>query len=155
MKEIIKICIKHGSLTKELVIKSRINSKGKRTYRCKICMKIQHKNHYEKNKLKILSKNKKYFDEHPDFKNRSKRKMYKLNPKKYIAKSVKWDKENRERKKDRQKKFKTEAVSNLFKSYVKQTLVRGTNLMHKDLSDELVNLAKAVFTLKRKIKNDT
>lgn len=90
MNDIIKICVKHGNLKLNQVIKQG-QKKEIVKYRCKQCMSEAHKKHYIKNKDKVLKAHKKYQMKDPEkskeMKNFSKRKQYALNPKKYLEKT--------------------------------------------------------------------
>lgn len=83
------ICKHHGNLFIDAVIKSG-HRDGKQRYKCRMCMKRLHANHYANNKLKIRERHRAYFESNPDkirdIKNASKRKMYALDPDKYRMK---------------------------------------------------------------------
>ncbi len=157
MNDIIKICKIHGELFLSSVIKARINSQGKRTYRCKLCMRESHAKHYQNNRDKVLESHKKYISQDPikaqQQKNASKRKMYSLDPQKYLKKTKEYEKNNPEKRSARQKRFKDKAVLELKDSYVKQNIVKGTGLKHSHIPDVLVEIKRDLLKLKREIKN--
>lgn len=150
MKKILKICIHHGELDENLVKKVKINSEGKIIYNCKICSKIYQKKYYKINKLKLLEKSKKFFNERPGYKKEARKRAYKLNPEKYRKYSYSWNMNNQEKLRETRKK----SVFNLSKSYVKSLVANSTNLRHKDIPDYFIELMRAHLLLKRKIKND-
>jgi hypothetical protein len=156
-EKIIKNCKYHGNLYIGDIIKKGTNSKGIQTYRCKKCMHILHKNHYENNKDKVKKAHKEYREKDPqkyrEICNKSKRKMYSLDKEKYQKRQLDWDKNNPDMKSKRQKRYKDKAVKELNDIYVKQHLVAGTGLKHADIPQELVELKRTMMLLKRNIKD--
>lgn len=153
----LKKCLKHGDLFLPDLIKSgKSRWTGGQLYKCRQCMRIFHKTHYLANREKILSAHDKYRQENTEkyreIKNKSKRKMYALNQKKYTKRSHDYDKLNPQKKIERQKRNKNTATKELKDVYVKQQLVRGTKLLFKDIPQDMVDTYKEVMKIKRAIK---
>lgn len=53
-------CGVHGALSLEEVMKSGKHASGNVRYKCRVCQHRLQKNHYEKNKAKVLAKNSQY-----------------------------------------------------------------------------------------------
>lgn len=156
----VKICDKHGKLFvhKGQVIKAGKEKSGAQRYKCKQCMKDYHKEHYKNNKEKVLAAHEKYKNQDPEkyrnIKNASKRKCWALNKEKYIKNSIEYDKKNPDKKRARQKRFKNNATKELRDVYVKQQIVRGTELLHKHIPQEMVDITRVIMKIKRISKNN-
>lgn len=154
MNEIIKVCKKHGELTIDFLIKARINTNGEQAYRCKICMQELHRDHYKKNKEKVLLAHDLYRQKDPlkyqDIKNSSKRKMYALNPEKYRELSQRRD--TKEKKNARNKIYREKIVNNLSDVYVKKIISDNSGLSRSCIPGSWVGVIKECIKLKRKIK---
>lgn len=157
LEKVFKICRVHGELFEDTVIKSGINKKtGEQHYRCKECMKMMHKDHYERNKEKVKAAQQIYKakdpHKHREMKNASNRKTWQKNKEEYRKRRTKWDKENPEKKSARQKKYKDKAVRTLSDKYVKQVLVKDSGLKFSAIPDNIVKIKRELIKLKRIIK---
>ncbi len=154
---VVKICKMHGELDFSKVIKAKVTVKGEQRYRCKLCMQELHKPHYEKNREKVLTAHATYRNQDPkkyqEIKNASKRKMYALHLDKYRKDRDEREKRNPEKKKLRQQRYKNKSVESLSDAYIKQNLVRETNLKFADVPQELVETKRASMQFKRLIKS--
>lgn len=150
-------CPTHGDLYLKDVIKSgKSRYTGIQSYKCRQCHKKIKQDYYKRNKEYVLAKCQEYRNKNPEkvqeIKNASKRKMFALDAEKYRQRRTKYDKDNPEKKRKRQRKFQRLATENLYDSYVKQQIVKGTDLKHSDIPQPVVDAARDMIKLKRFIK---
>ncbi len=159
MDEPILECKKHGKCYSDDVIKKgKSRWTGEQGYRCRKCMKELHKAHYELNKTEVLLKNQKRRKADPE-----KVRLQKLNSrlKKQSVESQKtrerferWEKRNPQDAAERNRKFKIQSVRELNDSYVKQSIVKRSNLKSADIPQNLIEAKRAILFLKRRVKKD-
>lgn len=150
-------CPTHGDLYLKDVIKAgKSRYTGIQNYKCRVCHQQIKKEYYKRNKEYVLAKCQEYKNKNPEkireIKNASKRKMFAIDAEKYRKKRDKYDKNNPEKKRARQKRFQRNAIENLTDSYVKQQIVRNTDLKHKDIPQPVVEMSRDIMKLKRFIK---
>lgn len=161
--EIVKICKVHGGLTKDKIYKNKNGDKF--SLKCKYCVK-ETGHQYQKNNREKCNKRKKEWN----YKNRERLlKRIKLYRQKNIIKLRLQEKKrlekNPERVKNNQKKYMSKPesqekrrvadrirIKNLANGYVKKNLIARTNLLAKDIPQELVELKKSQLLLKRELK---
>lgn len=141
INDIIKTCKTHGALKREQVVKKTKSATGEQLYRCKACLSIFHRNHYEKNRERLLKQTK-------DF-NNADRERYLTRKRKYSKKyrELHGDEERlRIRKQDRK------YIDNLDDRYVKKLLTKRSNMKGTDMPQQLINLKRVIVKIKRKVK---
>lgn len=138
MSEIVKICKKHGSLTKDDCYKSIY-------YRCKKCAYIKAEEWRIKNPLKAKEIRKKY---HKDNKEKmlEKQRLYNRSDKSKAAHRKAWKEKNYT------KKYHSIPCKELHEKYVIQQIIRRSNLKKEDVPYCLIEITKIYIQLKRKIK---
>lgn len=152
-----KKCVTHGALYKDDVIKAGKNRSGEQCYKCKMCMKELHKKHYELNKTKVSLKHKEYRENNRDKRRETKRlsRIRNDTPKQRQATRERWERwkeKNPERASILKREIKKAAVKNLNDSYIKQQLLRNTNLKSDEIPDILVDLKRTMMAIRRTIK---
>lgn len=153
-------CKEHGDLfvhMKGAVIKAGRDPRGDRRYKCRLCMKIFHKIHYENNKDKVSIAQKKYREENPEKVKETKRVSAKKMRNIYRERHIQRRKDERilnpYASKERQKRYRKKSISELGDPYVKEKLVDGTSLKFDDIPQEMVDAQREVMRLRRIIKN--
>ena len=141
MNDIVKVCKTHGNLTREQVIKKNKSASGLQLYRCKACLKIFHRNHYEKNRERLLQQAK-------DF-TINNRELY-LERKKIYSKTYREKHKDEERARIRRldKRYR----DSLDDKYIRKTLTRRSSLKAKVIPQEMVDTKKTIMKIRRKIK---
>jgi len=156
MTDIVKTCKNHGDLTLDHLIRSGLQKNGSISYRCKLCMKDIHKNNYEKNKIKIRERHRKYREEnyhhYREISNKSAKKNRDLNPEKEKNRKELYRKNNKEKIRKRQINFKNKAVKELRDVYIKQRLTERSILKHSDIPRVLLEAKRASLLLHRELK---
>lgn len=142
--EILKKCDIHGDLKRDQVVKRDKDKEGKILWRCKECLHKCQKNHYKKNKDKILEKHKNYRKENTEVVALIRKNYYEK------VKDTKEYKANYRKNARARDRKKTEELAD---GYIKKLLVRGSSLQYKDIPDELVKLGRDIYKLKRIMKN--
>lgn len=151
---IVKVCMYHGPLDENQANKSKKTNGF--SYRCKQCQKESHKKHYEANKEHVKTKQKQYREENKEkvreIKRASYRKhgyKYNSNWKKYRLKRMMCDPEKEQIENTLRKRKARETLTD---GYVRNIVVRRSNLKHKDIPQQVVDFARQVLLLKRKLK---
>jgi hypothetical protein len=152
----LKVCIRHGDLYQPDVIKSGKHPNGEQNYKCRWCMKVMHKKHYELNKAKVLAAHTDYRKRKPE-KIKEMRKIYKEKNKddelrKTKERWAKWEQKFPKAAKRRNQRFKEKSVETLNDSYIKQSLQRSTGLKSENIPITLIEAKRAVMMLKRGVK---
>lgn len=165
MNEIIRTCKKHGDLTQNDLIKKGIE-RGKQRYGCRKCQKELHHKNYDKNREKILDRNRLYRELNQEKIKVIKhnynilnidliRKRRHENRKKYDATYRKLYKENNRLKVMHAEKIRMERYrKNITNSYLKngiQWMKKGL-IKFDDLPSEVIEIKRQCLFIKRKIK---
>ena len=155
---ILKVCTVHGELDETKVIKSGKSKMGLQFYKCKECMKFFHRNHYERNKEKVLLKIKERRDadpiKHKEMKRRSYLKHFDANREKNNRRSRYYKETNGESERLRAQLKKRREIDTLAVRYVKEILVKRTGFKRADIPIEMVDIKRIILRLKRLAKDE-
>lgn len=137
----IKKCKKHGDLTEKDIIKKGKLQSGRQAYRCKRCQQELHKSNYQSNKEKIVEKVKKYRADNVEKVIEWKRDYFEKNKERY-----------RERKRENDKNLYAKSREELSDRYIKNLIIRRSELKFNDVPNEFVELKRSLYKLKTGIK---
>ena len=133
-----KVCAKHGVLTKDDLIKKGKTKAGTPQYRCRMCMKDLHDKYYEINRDIILNKQNQYRIDNPDKRTEAKYKSWKKHADK-----------NRDKDNERRKRFDKKQTETLADRYMKKLIVKGTTLSWTDIPQSMIELKRSLLLLKK------
>ena len=153
-EEIKKTCIHHGALNITQVIKAGFEY-GQQRYKCRLCMKRMHAEHYKANREKVLAKHAIYRKENPEKVRETKRNWF-IKAISNRAEYSRKNKEYRKRKRDLlalyDKDKKRKHYRELADYYVRKLMIGRSKLSSKDIPIEAVEACRAILLLKREIK---
>lgn len=156
INEPLKICSKHGKLFRENVIKAGLKRNSEIAWKCKLCMKELHAKNYEINKLKLKIKHETYRKENPEKVKACKKNWRAKNLEKEKADRRKryrdWEIRNPEKARAADKKWRDKAITTLSDSYMRHSILRGSNLKASEIPSTLIEAKRAVMMLKRGLK---
>lgn len=154
----VKVCIWHGDLYIEDVVKRGKTVDGEQRYRCKHCMHKQQKTHYEMYKVKVQLKQREYKLNNRQKVLEIKRKSRLKNKHKYVKQKREYSQRYREmnldKERNRDKISKREAREKLTDGIILKDLRRNTVLMSEDFSEEFIETIRAIKLLKRGVKKE-
>lgn len=154
MSEVILNCKYHGACSIEQVIKCRKDKDGNQKYRCKACMKIMHKNHYQKNKEKVREHVANYRKENilkvRETRNRSKKKHREKNREKNKKRAAEYRIAHKEQVKARDKRYRHNSIREITDAYIRRLYFRGKQ--EYEILKELADLFRISLLLKRERK---
>lgn len=154
MSEIVKVCKKHGELRKaQTWIKNYYkNGSIKRYLLCKVCLCEQSSARYIKHKEDFKRRSMEYYKKtlkkNPDKYKEYRRSYYKKNRDKMIARQ----KVNYQNLKDYHYNYGKNQRLELHDSYVKEVLIKHTNLKYKDIPEKLIECKREILLLKRQAR---
>lgn len=142
-EEIVKTCKHHGALTRDKVVKKCKSATGKQLYRCKECLKIFHRNHYEKNAERLKAQVKEF--------NENNRELYITRKRVY---SKKYREKHCDSERARMRKMEQRQREQLHDAYIKKLITKRSILLKEDIPQKLIDLKRALLLLKRQLNND-
>jgi hypothetical protein len=158
LKKVLKTCEIHGKLYSKDLIKSGKTPAGTQQYKCKECMKILHRNHFQKNKEKVCLKTKLYRINNPD-----KVKQYYMNDKKNRLKRISQERMRnkiyREKNKEilarKSNALKRKRRQELHDTYIARLLSeRHSELSTKDIPKSMIEIKRILIKMKRMIRHE-
>lgn len=159
MLEQYRLCKTHGLQKMDKFVKAGLHKSGYQLYKCRACLKVNHRNHYLSNKEKIKEAHLKYREENREkylkIKNISHQKL-RENPEFKEKEKKRWKEyasKNPIKIAERQNRFKRRSVELLLPSYVLRLLKKGEKgLTLKNTPEDLIKLKREHILLKRVLK---
>lgn len=149
-------CRTHGELNPSHWIKSGRSKKGTQLYKCNLCLKSAHANHYARNKEKVIEKVQEYKRNNPDKIVEIRREYFQRTkdekrPQRNLEKK-RWNKKNLDKRRAAQSRTRAKSIALVNDSYVVQQLCRDSFLKAHQIPKELIELKRITMLVKRCIK---
>lgn len=142
---VVKNCIKHGALTIDQVVKAGKHNSGNPAFKCRLCLKEAHRNHYAKHKERVKKKCAEYRDQNPEKVRQTKKNWWSKN----LQSKKEWRRKDKIANPQKYKRYEYERVVNLTDGYVKKILVKRTTLRCKDVPQEMIQVKRHLLQIKR------